>query len=125
MQLWNDKKEPINETVPTRKAFMEFAGEKIPNLKIRAERIKQAQARMQAHQVIEWNMFEKIVRSIFLSGRSSKGTEQKNWEKQKKGQKRKTQVSIPRNVLSGNGLRVHACANVLLLLITTVNTLNI
>eukprot|EP00467_Chlorarachnion_reptans_P021224 CAMPEP_0114519422 /NCGR_PEP_ID=MMETSP0109-20121206/18996_1 /TAXON_ID=29199 /ORGANISM="Chlorarachnion reptans, Strain CCCM449" /LENGTH=166 /DNA_ID=CAMNT_0001700163 /DNA_START=213 /DNA_END=713 /DNA_ORIENTATION=+ len=52
VQLWSDddKKEPFSTNVPTRKAFMEYAGKNIPNLKIRAERIKQAQMRIQAHQ---------------------------------------------------------------------------
>mmetsp|Transcript_25456 Transcript_25456/g.45231 ORF Transcript_25456/g.45231 Transcript_25456/m.45231 type:complete len:178 (+) Transcript_25456:254-787(+) len=50
VQLWNEDKTPINEKIPTRTAFMKFAGENIPNLKIRHQRIQHAQAQMQAHQ---------------------------------------------------------------------------
>eukprot|EP00466_Bigelowiella_natans_P018673 jgi/Bigna1/80504/fgenesh1_pg.71_\ len=73
VELWNEKKEPVNKTIPTRKAFMEFAGQKIPTLKIRHERIKQVQARLQAQQAAA----EKV--------NSKKG---RNKKKGKKGKRR-------------------------------------
>jgi len=51
VKLWDDpetKKKPINEKIPDRKAFMIFAGENIPKLKIRHQREAQALAHAQA-----------------------------------------------------------------------------
>lgn len=50
VKLWDEKGEPINKSVPTRRAFLEYAGENIPKLKVRHQRLAAEEAQIKARQ---------------------------------------------------------------------------